>query len=247
MKWYKHDPSAALAGMIGLTVEERGAYYTLIDLLYARAPHNDVTDILVIKALGIRPQTWRRLKGSLILKGKVHETDGKLTANRVQTEVLSAGLIITQRSVWNTRRKEKQRLSSIGGVDTTTTTSTSRKEHGANAPRDPEKAALYDRGKQILGPSAGGQVTRLLNLKGSVPGARAILEMAATAGNPAEYVGAVLRGRLPSVEQDQDVLLLAWCKKNGVSGCNAQEIPAILEDMNGGKPYRPAQANGANS
>lgn len=87
MKWYKHDPSAALAGMIGLTVEERGAYYTLMDLQYARAPHNDVTDELVVKALGVRPQVWRRLKASLIAKGKVHESDGRLTANRVETQV----------------------------------------------------------------------------------------------------------------------------------------------------------------
>jgi len=90
MKWYKHDPSAALAGMIGLTVEERGAYYTLMDLQYARAPHNDVTDELVIQALGIDPRTWRRLKAGLMAKGKVHETDGKLTANRVNSEVTSA-------------------------------------------------------------------------------------------------------------------------------------------------------------
>jgi uncharacterized protein YdaU (DUF1376 family) len=73
--------------MIGLTVEERGAYYTLMDLQYARAPHNNVTDDLVIKALAIRPQVWRRLKVGLIAKGKVHETGGKLTANRVETEL----------------------------------------------------------------------------------------------------------------------------------------------------------------
>ena len=89
MKWYKHDPSAALAGMIGLTLEERGAYYTLIDLQYARAPHGhgDVTDELVIGALAIRPHRWGRIKASLIAKGKVHEIDGKLTANRVQSQV----------------------------------------------------------------------------------------------------------------------------------------------------------------
>ena len=90
MKWYKHDPSAALAGMIGLTVEERGAYYTLIDLQYARAPHNHVTDDLVIKALAIRPQVWRRLKAGLIAKGKVHEVEGRLIANRVETQVQTA-------------------------------------------------------------------------------------------------------------------------------------------------------------
>jgi Protein of unknown function (DUF1376) len=90
VKWYKHDPNAALAGMIGLTVEERGAYYTLIDLLYARAPQGIVTDSLVIAALAVRPQVWHRLKAQLIAKGKVHEDNGKLMANRVQTEVETA-------------------------------------------------------------------------------------------------------------------------------------------------------------
>jgi uncharacterized protein YdaU (DUF1376 family) len=90
VKWYKHDPSAALAGMIGLTVEERGAYYTLMDLQYARAPHNDVTDDLVVKALAVRPHTWRRLKAALMAKGKVQEKDGKLSARRVKNEVSTA-------------------------------------------------------------------------------------------------------------------------------------------------------------
>ena len=88
MKWYRHDPSAALAGMMGLTLEERGAYYTLIDLLYDRAPHSDVNDELVIDALAIDPRVWRRVKARLIHKGKVHvDENGNLMANRVMSEV----------------------------------------------------------------------------------------------------------------------------------------------------------------
>ncbi len=117
MKWYKHDPSAALAGMIGLTVEERGAYYTLIDLLYARAPHNTVTDDLVIKALAVRPQTWQRLKASLIHKGKVHElADGSLMANRVQTTVQTFSSTSRLGAVLRGRRLKKQELTVIRNV-----------------------------------------------------------------------------------------------------------------------------------
>lgn len=90
MKWYKRDPAAALEGMIGLTIEERGAYNTLLDLIYARAPHGSVNDSLVIKALATRPQVWRRLKSQLMAKGKVREVEGKLTANRVETELQTA-------------------------------------------------------------------------------------------------------------------------------------------------------------
>ena len=68
--------------------EERGYYNTLIDLLYARAPHHDVTDVLVVKAMGERPQVWRRVKARLIAKGKVkQDANGNLHANRVETEV----------------------------------------------------------------------------------------------------------------------------------------------------------------
>jgi hypothetical protein len=113
-------------------------------------------------------------------------------------------------------------------------------------PGDQERADLYHRAKQLCGPSFGGQVTKLLDrMQGSVPRARAIVENAAAAGNPAEYIGAVIRGRTPTVEQDTDHLILAWCKKNGLPGhCEAREIPLILEDMNGGRPYVRTQRNG---
>jgi hypothetical protein len=92
MKWVKWDPAAFLEGVIGLSAEERGFYITLISLQYARAPHNhhNVTDELVVKAMGCYPQVWRRVKAKLIACGKVRETDGKLTSNRVDTEVVSA-------------------------------------------------------------------------------------------------------------------------------------------------------------
>jgi Protein of unknown function (DUF1376). len=90
MKWVKFDPAAFNDGVIGLSFEERGAYITLISLQYARAPAIQVTDELVIRAAACRPQVWRRIKKSLITKGKVRETDGKLTANRVEDEVKTA-------------------------------------------------------------------------------------------------------------------------------------------------------------
>jgi uncharacterized protein YdaU (DUF1376 family) len=82
MKWYKHDPNAALAGMMGLTVEERGAYYTLIDVFYERDGHVPDDDYLMSRILGCNPRTWRRLKLALFQKQKVTVTDGLLVPNR---------------------------------------------------------------------------------------------------------------------------------------------------------------------
>jgi Protein of unknown function (DUF1376) len=90
MKWYKHDPHRFLEGVAELTMEERGAYITIIDLLYARAPLSNVTDKLILAAVKIDPRTWRRLKASLMAKGKIHETPTGLMANGVISELTSA-------------------------------------------------------------------------------------------------------------------------------------------------------------
>jgi hypothetical protein len=58
-----------------------------------------------------------------------------------------------------------------------------------------EEVELFKRGKIILGPNAGGLIAKLLkSKKGSVPLARAIIELASTKENPQEYIGAVIRG-----------------------------------------------------
>lgn len=60
-------------------------------------------------------------------------------------------------------------------------------------PPTPE-AALFARGREMLGASAGGLIKRLLKAKdGNVALARAALETASTKGNPREYIGGVLR------------------------------------------------------
>jgi len=67
---------------------------------------------------------------------------------------------------------------------------------GAAAPPDPSIAEreLFDRGKQVLGKSAGGQIAKLKAAKGgNVALARAVIEAASTKENPAEYVAAAIR------------------------------------------------------
>ncbi len=58
-----------------------------------------------------------------------------------------------------------------------------------------DEKELFAKGKQVLGPSAGGLIVSLLkSKKGSVPQARAAIEIASTKQNPREYVGAIVRG-----------------------------------------------------
>jgi hypothetical protein len=57
-----------------------------------------------------------------------------------------------------------------------------------------ERKELFDRGKEILGSSAGGMVQNLLAAKhGNIALARAALEQASTMDNPRQYIGGIVK------------------------------------------------------
>jgi hypothetical protein len=67
-----------------------------------------------------------------------------------------------------------------------------------------ERKELFDRGKEVLGPNAGGMVQKLLAVKhGNVALARAAIEQASTMDNPAQYVGGIVRGGTNGTSNNQ--------------------------------------------
>lgn len=61
-----------------------------------------------------------------------------------------------------------------------------------------DETEVYRRGKEILGASSGGLIKNLIKAKkGSIPHARAAIEIASTKENPREYIGGVLNGTGP--------------------------------------------------
>jgi len=95
LRWYKRDPEAALNGMAELTLAERGAYNTLIDLLYTRDGIVPDDDVLVARMMRCHWREWRKIKTQLIALNKVRIIDGRLMANRV-TETLEEATRYTQ-------------------------------------------------------------------------------------------------------------------------------------------------------
>jgi hypothetical protein len=82
----------------------------------------------------------------------------------------------------------------ITSTSTITDTSVPTERTLVASPADLEKE-LFDRGKQVLGKSAGGQIVKLKNAKGGNTAlARAAIEQASTKQNPAEYIAAVIKG-----------------------------------------------------
>jgi len=125
LKWYARDPRAALIGMMELTLEERGAYNTILDLLYCRDGIlvDDPKDIA--KWMRVDPRTWKSIRLRLISKGKLYVHGGCLHNERADEEISSAidRISAKRRSSldrWATYRKIKGLQT--GSPLTTTTT-----------------------------------------------------------------------------------------------------------------------------
>jgi uncharacterized protein YdaU (DUF1376 family) len=90
LKWYKRDPRAALIGMACLTLEERGAYNTILDQIYCHDGEIDDHERLIAGWLNVDVRIWRRIRAKLITAKKLYETDGKLRNERADKEVTAA-------------------------------------------------------------------------------------------------------------------------------------------------------------
>lgn len=90
LKWYKRDPDAALSGMMGLSLEERGAFNTVLDLLYTRDGALPDDERFIAGWLGSDVRVWRRIRTRLIALGKLGVVDGLITNSRATFEIKAA-------------------------------------------------------------------------------------------------------------------------------------------------------------
>jgi hypothetical protein len=90
-RWYKRDPDAALGGMMGLTLEERGAYNTVLDLIYIHTDKLLDDDRFIAGWCGCDVRIWRRIRGRLIHCGKLSVDNGYLRNERA-TDVVLRGI-----------------------------------------------------------------------------------------------------------------------------------------------------------
>lgn len=92
--WFKFYPSDWLNGTRGLSLEERGAYMTLIALMYDQQGAIPDDERWMCGALDCDVRVWRRLRDKLCRYGKiVPNSDGFLVNRRVLEEVRSAELL----------------------------------------------------------------------------------------------------------------------------------------------------------
>lgn len=90
LKWYKRDPVRALKGMMQLTLEQRGAYNTVLDLIYSHDNQLRDDDHFIAGWCRVDIRIWRRIKTLLIDCGKLYVDNGFLRNATADVEALDA-------------------------------------------------------------------------------------------------------------------------------------------------------------
>lgn len=99
--YHKRYHSDALAGMMSLTLEERGAYNTLLDMMYDRGGPLIDNERLIAGYMGCSTRKWRTLREALIEKRKIRiNKDGLITNGRTEKEIENASKTSRKRSEW---------------------------------------------------------------------------------------------------------------------------------------------------
>jgi uncharacterized protein YdaU (DUF1376 family) len=94
LRWYKRDPRAALAGMMGLTLEERGAYNTILDLIYINDGKLPDDSNLLAGWMHVDIRVVKRLRARLLSLGKIYLHGGCIRNERCDEELHKALLRI---------------------------------------------------------------------------------------------------------------------------------------------------------
>lgn len=87
IRWYKRHPDAALQGMMELSLEERGAYNTVLDLIYSNDGSVVDDDKFIAGWLRVDVRVWKRIKSRLIELKKLYVDNNTLRNHRADREV----------------------------------------------------------------------------------------------------------------------------------------------------------------
>ena len=86
--WHKRYHSDALTGFRPLSLEERGAYQTLLDMMYDTGGSIPDNERYLAGAMNATMGRWRKLRQSLIDQGKIGlDGDGRIVNDRVLAEL----------------------------------------------------------------------------------------------------------------------------------------------------------------
>jgi uncharacterized protein YdaU (DUF1376 family) len=88
--WYRRFPDNFIAGTVGLTLEEKGAYSLVLDLMYVRGGPVPDEPRYIAGVCNCSVRKWNAIRDRLISLGKIHVVNGYLTNERAEKEIENA-------------------------------------------------------------------------------------------------------------------------------------------------------------
>lgn len=87
LPWYRRFPDNFIAGTVGLTLEEKGAYSLLLDLMYVRSGPVPDEPRYIAGVCNCSVRKWNAIRQRLLDLGKITIVDGYLTNHRAEEEI----------------------------------------------------------------------------------------------------------------------------------------------------------------
>jgi len=87
LPWYRRYPDNFIAGTVGLTLEEKGAYSLVLDLMYVRGGPVPDEPRYIAGVCNCSVRKWNAIRDRLIALGKIQVVDGFLTNHRAEEEI----------------------------------------------------------------------------------------------------------------------------------------------------------------
>lgn len=85
--WYRRFPDNFIAGTVGMTLEEKGAYSLVLDLIYVRGGPVPDEPRYIAGVCNCSVRKWNAIRARLIELGKIEAVDGVLINRRAEKEI----------------------------------------------------------------------------------------------------------------------------------------------------------------
>ena len=87
MRWYKRYGSDFVQGTLELTLEQKGAFSLLLDLIYNMQKPIPDNDRWLAGICGVSLRKWRSIRQALIDLGKIYVSEGRISNQRADKEL----------------------------------------------------------------------------------------------------------------------------------------------------------------
>lgn len=153
LPWYRRFPDNFIAGTVGLSLEEKGAYSLLLDLMYVRSGPVPDEPRYIAGVCNCSVRKWNAIRQRLLDLGKVTVVDGCLTNRRAEEEIEIARRISREAAENGAKggnksaqiRASVRKNNALAGPAVKLATSTANKKQGADATDPTEETVRLDR------------------------------------------------------------------------------------------------------